>query len=331
MDPTPRESPTQALYRAALGPLQTAHHLRAFERFDADGAARPGWNWAAALLTLDWLAYRRLWRIAGLYLLLWGGALGLLLGWAWGRWPPGVTLGLLAAAGALAIAVPGLYADAWLHGQVRRAVVAAVSAAPSLADACDALRRRAPSLARFGVLVLLNLLLAAGAAAWWWPGRGPVVEPESVAMQAVPAAPAAAVAVAPVAESEPAAPVPVPVPDPAPAPVSVPTPVAESAPEPTVAPRAEAPPPPPSRDGRHVVNVGLFADPANAERVAARLKSAGLPVMQDTLAMPSGPRVRVRVGPLSGRAQADQAAQRIRALGLEAQVSRQGAGEQIAR
>ena len=80
MSPTPRESPTQALYRAALGPLQTEQHLRVFERFDADGRARPSWNWAAALLTLDWLVYRRLWRIAGLYLLLWGAALALLLG-----------------------------------------------------------------------------------------------------------------------------------------------------------------------------------------------------------------------------------------------------------
>ena len=66
MSTPPRESPTQALYRAALGPVQSEHHLRVFERFDSLGAAVPSWNWAAALVTLNWLIYRRLWRIATL-------------------------------------------------------------------------------------------------------------------------------------------------------------------------------------------------------------------------------------------------------------------------
>lgn len=336
MTPTPRESPTQALYRAALGPVQSEHHLRAFDRFDALGEARPSWNWAAALFTLNWLMYRRLWRMAGLYLVLVLAAGGALWGLAWGRLPNGVTLGLAAAACAVATVLPGLYANAWLHGQLRHALVKAASEAPSLTDACELLQRRAPSLARLGVLALLNLLLAALVISAVWRGPRPAVPPAATVtaptlVRAAPMPPSSALAdpgSSAVAASPPApepAPVPVPPVLPAPQPsaarpelpAEVPEPVAQSVSEPIAlaAPRG------------YGINIGLFADPANAQRTLARIRQAGLPARSDTLQLERGPRTRVRAGPFASRAEADRAAERIRALGLEAQVFRQDARE----
>jgi len=52
---------TLDLYRAALGPVRTDYYLKAFTRFDAAGRAGTSWNWSAALLTFNWLAFRKLW------------------------------------------------------------------------------------------------------------------------------------------------------------------------------------------------------------------------------------------------------------------------------
>ena len=355
-----RESPTQALYRAALGPVQSEHHLRAFERFDELGAAAPSWNWAAALLTLNWLVYRRLWRMAGLYLALVLLAAGLLWGLAWGRLPDGVTLGLAATVAVLATVVPGLYGNAWLHGQLRLALVAAAREAPSLADTVDALGRRAPSLARLGALVLVNVLLGALVASGWLTGQAeganvgasqgkppapsmaesavptalagkPVLAPakdDALALAPVTPVPSTQpLEVAPAAAAAPAAlpgapapqvqhapaPKPEPVANPAPAAPAPTSPVA-SAPEPAAA-QASA-----TVSGPYVINVGLFADPVNAERALARIRQAGMTASADTLALERGPRTRVRAGPFARRAEAERAAARIRALGLEARV-----------
>ena len=71
------------------------------------------------------------------------------------------------------------------------------------------------------------------------------------------------------------------------------------------------------------INVGLFADAGNADRVHTRLVDAGLPAFIQVVDSPNGQRTRVRVGPFANRAAADDAALRIRALGLEAVVFRQ--------
>lgn len=70
----------------------------------------------------------------------------------------------------------------------------------------------------------------------------------------------------------------------------------------------------------HGVNVGIFADPANAERAAARLRQAGLPVRSDPVESARGPLTRVRVGPFDTHEQAMAAAETVRNLGLEARV-----------
>ena len=63
------------------------------------------------------------------------------------------------------------------------------------------------------------------------------------------------------------------------------------------------------------------------QRPLARIRQAGLPARSDTLQLERGPRTRVRAGPFASRAEADQAAARIRSLGLEAQVFRQDGRE----
>jgi cell division septation protein DedD len=69
--------------------------------------------------------------------------------------------------------------------------------------------------------------------------------------------------------------------------------------------------------------VGLFADPNNARNAYVKLQDAGLPAVSQELKSSKGPRTRVRVGPYESLAEADRAAERIRALQLEAAVIRQ--------
>lgn len=69
-----------------------------------------------------------------------------------------------------------------------------------------------------------------------------------------------------------------------------------------------------------VINVGLFADPSNAQRVQSQLRGAGLPVLADSVSRADGSRLqRVRVGPFASSAQANEAVQKVRSLGLDAQ------------
>ena len=335
MSTPPRESPTQALYRAALGPVQSEHHLQAFERFDDRGVSGPSWNTLAAVCTFNWLVYRRLWRIAVVYLLLVGAAVGAL--W-WGRHhlPDGVTLGLAGAVVLVATVIPGLFANAWLHGQLRLALVDVVRQSPSMADAADVLRQRAPSLQRLLVMCLLNLLLAA-LVGWQVWGSAAAQDPVAKSVVEPLASPSVVVVV-----TEPA-PLPSPVPSPAPSPATAELPT----PAPTavdtvadVAPPTPSTVPDPEPVAQSVsepiavaaargygINVGLFADPANAQRALVRIRQAGVPARSDTLQLERGPRTRVRAGPFANRAQAEQAAARIKALGLDAQVFKQGANE----
>ena len=78
-----------------------------------------------------------------------------------------------------------------------------------------------------------------------------------------------------------------------------------------------------STSGRYGVNVGLFAKTENAQSVRSKLESANLPVLTETLNMPRGPRIRVRVGPFATQAEATSAATRIRTLGLDALTYRE--------
>ena len=150
----------------------------------------------------------------------------------------------------------------------------------------------------------------------------PAAEPRPAAAPATPAAskkpPAAAVAAA----SKPAAKT-----APATEPASRATPPAKTRAAKAAAsaaePKASAPLPTVGTAAGYYINVGLFADEANARKAQARLLNEGLPAFRQELNASSGRRIRVRVGPYPGRAEADAAAASIRSMGLEAVVFRQ--------
>lgn len=378
------ESRTTRLYRAALGPVNTARYLRVFERFDAVGRRLLVWNPAAGLFTLGWLVFRRLWKEALVYAVLAACAIGLGL-WAWPlmqAWPPGVRWGLLGALGLLGVLLPGLLGDGWVHRQVQRRLLRAVTAAQSMDEARAALARQAATPTRLWTLVAAHAAVLAALWLVWdqglWPAAtGPYLATTARPVPTAPAAspPVATASVAPrvptVVEPPPLAglagpagtgsdagvAVPEPVPALAQAPMQVPVqapavvtapPVrpkpatADPAPALPATPNASAPAPvttvarttpvpagvvsarPPAAPAvAYAINVGLFADAGNARRAQERLQQAGLPVVVQSITTAQGPRTRVRVGPYPQRARADEAAARIRSLGLEAVVFRQ--------
>lgn len=73
----------------------------------------------------------------------------------------------------------------------------------------------------------------------------------------------------------------------------------------------------------YYINVGIFADEANARRTQAQLLNEGLPAFRQALHGAKGRLIRVRVGPYPGRSAADTAAASVRDMHLEAVVFRQ--------
>ncbi len=155
-----------------------------------------------------------------------------------------------------------------------------------------------------------------------------VASAPTVATPATPAPAASAIAdVAPRA-SAPKAPAAKQTPEPKLTPPSEPAPPPAAAQVPAAAPTpgpagAEQRAPAAASTPRYFINVGLFAKDGNAQRAHAKLLAAGLAAFTQELDTPNGKRTRVRAGPFDDRAQADDAAAKIRALELEAMVFRQ--------
>ena len=341
--PNTSETATTALYRAALGPVNIRHYLPVFARFDEAGRVSPGWNWAAALLTLNWLVFRQLWGIALVYVAAVEGLVLLVLGLGreWLATPSLAEWGFLGAILVLSCLIPGVYGNAWLHADTRRRMTRAVRDAKTVREACADLAKRASSRKRLLSLMVINGVLAVAAvAAYWglsrWVSDRPVLPTEalpavvapavSTPVEPAPPAPVQPVESSPVTPSPPAEPAAGPPPvqpaepvAPEPAPPAVPAPVAVPAPAPSLAASPTRPDPVQS----FAINVGLFADAGNADRVLTRLIDAGLPAYIQVVDSPNGQRTRVRVGPFASRALADDASARIRALGLDAVVFRQ--------
>jgi cell division septation protein DedD len=101
---------------------------------------------------------------------------------------------------------------------------------------------------------------------------------------------------------------------------SVPVTTPKASPPPIQAPVAAVRPAATKQPGAFGVNVGLFAVAANAQAAKSKMEIAQLPVIQDTLEMQRGTRIRLRAGPFESKDKAVEAAERIRALGLEAVV-----------
>ena len=78
----------------------------------------------------------------------------------------------------------------------------------------------------------------------------------------------------------------------------------------------KAPPSAAATDVRLVVQVGAYADAAKAREARAKLEKAGLKTYAQVVDTKEGQRTRVRVGPFTSRAEADQVAGKVKSLGL---------------
>ena len=321
-----------ALYRATIGPVNTDYYLPVFERFEAAGRVSPSWNRAACLCTLNWMVFRQLWTPALVYAAAMIGAALLVLGL--GRllfhFSDTAELCLLAALGTVAFLAPGVWGNAILHKHARKSMERALAATTTVPEACVLLNRQASSRQRIVWLALANVVLAGvvvgGYIAWPHTARpaavtGPVLTPAVAGLEApAPSAPVKGASVP--------APMPAPALSQAPAaasPIAGPV-VAASAPAATIAVPAPTPTVKASAaitSAKHFyINVGLFGEDDNARRAHAKLLEAGLTAFTEELDTAKGKRTRVRVGPFDTKTQADTAAEKIRALKLEAVVFR---------
>ena len=75
---------------------------------------------------------------------------------------------------------------------------------------------------------------------------------------------------------------------------------------------------PPAADDRFVVQVGAFAEAARAQEVRLKVERAGLKTYTHVAETKDGKRIRVRVGPFATRAEAENAAEKIKKLNLPA-------------
>ena len=352
------------LHRAVIGPIGNDYYLPIFSRFEAAGEATLSWNWSACVYNLNWMIFRGLWGAAlvfagsllGLALLL------VALGQVVFDWPPEGVYGLLATGLALGCLVSGAWGNALFFNHSRQAMMDAIQANPTLALACAQLERQASSRQRFITLLTVNaLLLALAASAYLLLTQGdtapetlppmspptagavtsapesalvsvssPASAPEPMALAADPTASAGV----PAAQDLPATPVQAGATEASTPLTGVAQPVAAlasaSAPVSTAlattpAPSSEmAPTAAPAPMPTYYINAGLFANPDNANKTLAKLKAAGLPAFSQTLATAQGPRTRVRVGPLTRRAQAEATVQKIKALKLDAALAKAG-------
>ena len=152
------------------------------------------------------------------------------------------------------------------------------------------------------------------------PAVLPVTPPPPAERASAAPAPARAASVADAARAVPRRP------RAAPAPTLPAASTAASSTEPTASgPSASASAPPPAVGSTpgYYINVGLFAEEANARKAQARLLNEGLPAFRQALETPKGKRIRVRVGPYTTTREAQAAAAQIRALKLEAVVFKQ--------
>lgn len=88
----------------------------------------------------------------------------------------------------------------------------------------------------------------------------------------------------------------------------------------TVAVPGAATPKPEAEAARYIVQFGAFSDAAKAQETRNRVERAGLKTYAQEANTADGKRIRVRVGPFATRAQADAAANKIKALDLPASV-----------
>lgn len=160
-----------ALYSAALGPIQGHRNRTLLAHLDPAGRARLGWNWAASLTTLSWMALHYLWTAALIYVAALEGVALLVFGAGrnWLNWPESVQWGLIACFVLFVFALPGLFGDTLLHNETRKRIAYALATSRTMPEACALLSRQASSKQRVQWIALVNLaILAVLTALWFW-------------------------------------------------------------------------------------------------------------------------------------------------------------------
>lgn len=69
-----------------------------------------------------------------------------------------------------------------------------------------------------------------------------------------------------------------------------------------------------------LVLIGAYKDEANVKQLTAKLKQVGVPVFTERFDSPQGPRTRVRAGPFKSKDAAEQAAAKMKKIGISGQV-----------
>lgn len=351
------------LYASRLSPRSRDFYLAQFKRFDALDRSLPSWNMAAALLTLAWCSLHGLWREAAKYL---AAVTATALIWWFGlrpALPEAMALGLGIALWLLAVAVPGLLGNGWYWRKIKAQTLQAITDAPNMAAAHAALQGQVGS-ARNRTAAMLVLALpvaaAAGAGLALLPADNPAppksAQPAATAAAnrpaaspapAKPAPEAASTAVQPESRSaepaptaatetdtsaEPAAPGAV---------ASVPSKAAVKA-EPSEnqtarpatdtkeQPVKDAPSTPHAGSdlvpGKFYLNLGVYSEAGNADKVLAQLQKSRLPALTQKMASNKGEVTRVRSGPFESRKRAEKAARKLQAANIDAGIFQSAEG-----
>ena len=162
---SPSDKAITSLYRAALGPVNTERYMPVFARLDAVGRTLTSWHWSACFFTLGWMVFRRLWGAALVYVAAAEGVALLVFGV--GRpllqWPQAVEWGVVGAFAVVGSVIPGLYAHAILHADIRKRVTSALAASANIPQACDLLAAQAVSRKRLHGVIGGHALLVAAA------------------------------------------------------------------------------------------------------------------------------------------------------------------------
>lgn len=186
---SPSDSAVNSLYRAALGPVNAERYLPEFARLDAMGRTLTSWNWAACVFTLGWMVYRQLWSAALVYVAV-AEAVALLvfgLGRPLLQWPQAVEWGVVGAFIVAGSVIPGLYANALLHADIRKRVTKALAASATIPEGCVLLSRQAPSRKRLTWVIAGHaLVVVAALAAYFFIPQGSSAQAEQVAATPAP-------------------------------------------------------------------------------------------------------------------------------------------------
>jgi DedD protein len=106
----------------------------------------------------------------------------------------------------------------------------------------------------------------------------------------------------------------------APAPEPLPPAKAEPAPTASAKPPELPKPAPAEANGRFVVQVGAFAEASAVREARGKVEKLGLSTYTQQVDTSNGPRTRVRLGPFATREEADKVAAKVKAAGLPGAV-----------